>query len=101
MSTALVPSSARESIEAQIGARWLLYGGILALVVGVSCFVQTAIALDWVTRSAQVLTAAGIAVGLVCAGSHCVRAGYTRFGRVMLGGGVATMYVSTFGAFNV
>ena len=101
MNTALVPSSPPESLETRIGSRWLLYTGILALIVGASCFVQQAIDNGWLTPAAQVLIGGALGIALVLAGSHVVRIGYRRYGQVVIGGGVVVLYVSTFGAFNV
>jgi uncharacterized membrane protein len=76
LTTALVPSSPPESLETRIGSRWMLYTGILALIVGVSCFVQQAIDNGWLTPAAQVLIGGALGIALVLAGSHVVRIGY-------------------------
>ena len=101
MTTLAGRSSTRGSLETRIGSRWLLYTGVVALVVGASCFVKLAIDNQWITPAAQVVIATAAGVAFVFAGARFVRARYTLYGQVVEGGGLAVLYVSTYGAFSV
>lgn len=94
-------SSTRDSLELRIGSRWLLYTGIVALIVGASCFVKLAIDNRWITPVAQVVIGAAAGVTFIVAGAHFVRAGQMRYGQAIEGGGLAVLYVATYGAFSV
>ena len=66
ISTPPVPftrSDARDALETRIGSRWLLYVGVVAIVVGVSYFEKLAIDNHWVSETARVIQ--GAIVGLL------------------------------------
>lgn len=86
------------SLESEIGARWLLYVGIFALVVGVSYFQKLAIDNGWIGERARVIEGLVAGVLLVGTGRWFVRRGYTLYGQIVAGGGVAVLYVSIFAA---
>ncbi|HEY7447628.1 MAG TPA: DUF2339 domain-containing protein, partial [Vicinamibacterales bacterium] len=91
---------AAESLETRIGAHWLLYVGVVAIVVGVAYFVKLAFDSEWITEFARVLIG-GVAGGsLVFAGVRFARAGYPLYGQMITGGGIAILYVSIYAAFN-
>jgi uncharacterized membrane protein len=96
-----VPESAIVSLEAQIGSRWLLYIGVIAIVVGVSYFEKLAIDSHWVGETARTVQGGIVGLLLVYAGLRFVRAGYAIYGQMISGGGIAVMYVSTYAAFNL
>jgi uncharacterized membrane protein len=93
-------SDARDALETRIGSRWLLYIGVVAIVVGVSYFEKLAIDNHWVGETARVIQGGIIGFVLVAAGRRFVRAGYRLYGQILSGCGVAILYVSTYAAFN-
>ena len=101
VTTASPPIAPRqESIETIIGSRWLLYVGIVAVIVGASYFIKLAFDNHWINETARV-TIGGLAGGLLAyAGMRFVRAGYPLYGQIISGGGIAILYLSTYSAFN-
>ena len=95
------PASAMVSLEARIGSRWLLYVGVIAIVVGVSYFEKLAIDSHWVGETARTVQGGIVGLLLVYAGLRFVRAGYAIYGQMISGGGIAVLYVSTYAAFNL
>jgi hypothetical protein len=96
----LTRSDARDALETRIGSRWLLYIGVVAIVVGVSYFEKLAIDNHWVSETARVIQGAIVGLLLVAGGLRFVRAGYRAYGQVLSGCGVAILYVSVYAAFN-
>lgn len=93
-------SSAPESLESRIGGRWLLNIGIAAIVIGVAYFEKLAIDNNWIGETARVIQGGILGAILVYAGRRFARAGYSAYGQMIIGGGIAVMYVSTYAAFN-
>ena len=62
-------SSDREALESRIGSRWLLYVGVVAIVIGVSYFEKLAIDNHWVNETWRVIQG-----GIVGPGPHRCRA---------------------------
>lgn len=88
-----------ESLETRIGGQWLLYIGVVLLVIGVAYFEKLAIEKRWIGETARVVQGLLFGVGLMYAGSRFGRAGYRLYGQVITGAGGAILYVSTFAAF--
>jgi uncharacterized membrane protein len=93
-----VTADASTSLETEIGSRWLLYVGVVALVVGASYFQKLAIDNNWIGERARVIE--GILAGLllVAGGRWCIRRGYDVYGQIVSGGGLAVLYVSIYAA---
>ena len=89
-----------ESLETQIGSRWLLYIGVVAIVIGVAYFEKLAIDKQWIGETARVIQGAVLGLVLTYAGLRFVRAGYDAYGQMITGGGAAILYLSTYAAFN-
>jgi uncharacterized membrane protein len=89
-----------ESLETQIGTRWLLYIGVVLMVIGVAYFEKLAIDKRWIGETARVVQGAVFGLALVYGGLRFVRAGYDTYGQMIAGGGAAILYLSTFAAFN-
>jgi uncharacterized membrane protein len=89
-----------ESLETQIGTRWLLYIGVIAIVVGVAYFEKLAIDKGWIGETARVLQGAVLGLVLSYAGTRFRRADYRLYGQMITGGGAAILYLSTYAAFN-
>jgi len=93
-------AEAEESFETMIGTRWLLYVGIVAIVIGAAYFEKLAIERGWIGETARVLQGGVVGLALVYVGTRFVRAGYSLYGQMISGGGAAILYVSTYAAFN-
>jgi uncharacterized membrane protein len=91
---------AGESLETQIGSRWLLYVGVIAIVVGVAYFEKLAFENHWVSETARVVQGGVAGLALIYAGVRFRRAGYAGYGQMISGCGAAILYVSTYAAFN-
>jgi uncharacterized membrane protein len=87
-------------LESRIGSRWLLYVGVIAIVVGVSYFEKLAIENHWVNETWRTIQGGVAGVLLVLGGLRIVKKGYRLYGQILAGTGVALMYVSTYAAFN-
>ena len=92
--------AAPESLETAIGTRWLLYIGIVAIVVGVAYFEKLAIEYGWIGETARVVQGAVVGLALMFGGTRFVKRGYAAYGQMMAGGGGAILYLSTYAAFN-
>ena len=90
----------KESLEVRIGSRWLLYIGVIAIVVGAAYFIKLAFDSEWITPATRVMLGGLGGLVLAYAGTRFVRAGYRLYGQMISGGGVAMLYVSTYGAYN-
>jgi uncharacterized membrane protein len=99
-SIAVSRSDARDALETRIGSRWLLYIGVVAIIIGVSYFEKLAIENQWIGERTRIIQGTLIGLGLVVAGLRFVRAGYRLYGQVMSGSGIAILYVSAYAAFN-
>jgi uncharacterized membrane protein len=89
-----------ESLESQIGTQWLLYIGVIAIVIGVAYFEKLAIDNQWIGETARVIQGGALGLLLVYVGTRFVRSGYALYGQMISGGGAAILYVSTYAAFN-
>ena len=94
------PSSEHEALESRIGSRWLLYVGVVAIVIGVSYFEKLAIENHWVNETWRTIQGGIAGLLLVGGGLRIVKNGYPRYGQILAGAGVAILYVSTYAAFN-
>jgi uncharacterized membrane protein len=89
-----------ETLESWIGGQWLLYIGVLAILVGVAYFEKLAFESAWLGETARVVQGAVAGLILVYAGIRFARAGYAGYGHAIAGAGVAALYVSTYASFN-
>jgi hypothetical protein len=95
------PLPGRDSLEERIGARWLLYAGIGALILGVSYFVKFAFDNGWVSEPLRVLTGLLAGAALVAAGQRFVQRGLAFFGHTLSGGGIVVLYIAIYAALHV
>ncbi|WMJ72984.1 DUF2339 domain-containing protein [Cytophagaceae bacterium ABcell3] len=87
-------------LEKFIGENLMNKIGIAILIVGVAIFVKYAIDRDWIGPAGRVL------IGVLCGGvligvAHRLHKGYKAFSSVLLGGGIAILYVSIALAFHL
>ena len=87
-----------DTLETEIGSRWLLYVGVLALVVGAAYFQKLAIDNEWIGERARVIEGIVAGLALVAGGRWFIRRGYDVYGQIVAGGGVAVLYVSVYAA---
>lgn len=96
------PSAGDEpaSLEEVIGARLMLWVGAVVLVLGVAFFLKYAFDNEWITESMRI--ALGVAAGLtlVAAGNRFASRGYTAYGQIVAGGGIAVLYLAVYAAYN-
>lgn len=93
-------ASAGASLETMIGTQWLLYIGVIAIVIGVAYFEKLAIEKQWIGETARVVQGAVFGLALVYGGTRFGRAGYRLYGQMITGGGAAILYVSIYAAFT-
>ena len=95
---AAVEEEPAPSLESEIGSRWLLYVGVVALVVGAAYFQKLAIDNEWIGERARVIEGLVAGLLLVAGGRWFVRRGYEVYGQIVAGGGIAVLYVSVYAA---
>lgn len=98
---ALASTSGADALEQRIGARWLLYAGIGALILGISYFIKFAFDNGWVSEPLRVAVGLGAGVALLAAGLRFSRQGLPLFGHVLAGGGIVVVYVALYAALHV
>jgi uncharacterized membrane protein len=99
--TSVLPAAARaESLETMIGSRWLLYVGVIAIVIGVAYFQKLAIDSGWIDESARVIQTAIAGILMVWGGRRLSTKGMGLYGQMVAGCGLAVLYVAIFASFN-
>ena len=93
--------AAHGGLEERIGARWLLYAGIGALILGVSYFIKFAFDNGWVSEPLRVAIGLLAGAALVVAGQRFVARGLAFFGHTLSGGGLVVLYVAIYAALHV
>ncbi|HLA83814.1 MAG TPA: DUF2339 domain-containing protein [Thermoguttaceae bacterium] len=86
------------SMEFAIAGNWLLRAGIVIVVMAVGYFVQYSVKNKIIPDSAQVVVGILIGLAMLAAGTRIVSRRYRLFGQGLMGGGVAVLYLSIFGA---
>lgn len=92
-----VPTLAHD-IERQIGGRWLLYAGLLILLIGVSFFLKYAFDNEWVDARGRVALGVLAGAGLIGGGLRLARRDLRTFGLALSGAGLAVLYLSVYAA---
>ena len=93
-------STRPDTLEERIGARWLLYAGIGALILGVSYFIKFAFDNGWVSEPLRVAIGVLLGGGLVAGGQRFVQRGLAFFGHALSGGGLVMLYVALYAALH-
>lgn len=91
-------ASDADTIESDIGGRWLLYIGIAALVLGASYFLKYAFDNEWIGVHARVLFGVVGGLALTLLGQRFVRRGHVLYGQALCGGGLGIVYLSIYAA---
>ena len=92
--------TASASLEQRVGSRWLLYTGVVILLIGVSFFLKFAFDNEWIGPTGRVLMGAAAGVGLVAGGSRVAARGLSRFGLALTGTGYVILYLSIYAALD-
>jgi uncharacterized membrane protein len=87
-------------VEAAIGGRLLLYVGTVALVLGVGFFLKYAFDRNWITEWMRVSIGALSGIALIVGGLRLAGRGYSVYGQILEGGGLAVLYLSIYAAFG-
>ncbi|MBN1809917.1 MAG: DUF2339 domain-containing protein [Planctomycetes bacterium] len=98
--TAAKPKSRAPAKEMAFGQKWLLIIGVVVTVLGIAYFLKYAFDNNWVGPAGRVALA--YATGLAGLGlGEWFRRRYGLFGLLLIGGGIATLYFSSFAAFQI
>lgn len=95
------PPANRGTVEVRFGQQWLLVVGIATTVLGIALFLKYAFDQAWISPTGQVVLAYLGALGFLGGGELCRRRVAATFGLYLLGGGMATLYVTTFAAYQL
>lgn len=87
--------------EIALGQKWLLIAGILTTVLAVGWFLKYSFDRNWVTPSGRVALSYFCGILFLGGGEFFRRRNFERFGLYLIGGGIATLYFSTFAAFRI
>jgi uncharacterized membrane protein len=87
-------------LEEAIGGRLLLYVGTIVVVLGAAFFLKYAFDREWITESMRVVFGALAGMALVAGGLRLEAAGYSTYGQVLTGGGLAVLYLAAYAAFG-
>jgi len=86
--------------EIRLGQKWLLIVGIVTMVFGIGYFLKYSFDRGWIGPAGRVAMA--YLWGLVLlAGGNSFRKKFETFGLYVIGGGIATLYFSTFAGFQI
>ena len=96
--SAATDAAPAQTIEGEIGGRWMLIIGTVVLVMGIAFFVKYSFDRHWITESARVAIGTAIGIGLWLGGVRLATDGYALYGRIVAGGGLAMVYVAAFAA---
>jgi uncharacterized membrane protein len=101
--TATVPRPVlTEGAELQFGQKWLLLAGVAITVLGIGFFLKYAFDQNWVGEAGRIILGYLAAGAFFGAGDFFRRrAGAAAFGLYLIGGGVATLYLVTYAAFQL
>ena len=89
----------RSFFEKFLGTNWLSKVGIVTLVLGIGFFVKYAIDQEWINEIGRV----GIGLftgGLLIAIAHKLKAKYSVFSSILVGGGISVFYITITLAFR-
>ncbi len=84
--------------EVNFGQKWLLIIGIVTMVFGVGYFLKYSFEQGWIGPAGRVSMAYLWGIIFLIAGNQFRKNNYETFGLYLVGGGIATLYFSTFAA---
>ena len=95
-----IPVSEADAMERAIGERWLLYSGILLLLLGVAFFLRYAFDRNWLAPIVRVGIGGVAGLAMTLGGTRLATAGFRRYGMIVAGAGIAAWYLSVYSALN-
>ena len=91
-----------EGVELQFGQKWLLIAGVAITVLGIGFFLKYAFDQNWIGPAGRIILGYLAAVAFFGVGDFFRRrSGAAAFGLYLSGGGVATLYLVTYAAFQL
>jgi uncharacterized membrane protein len=96
-------TSAKQShdLEAVLGEQWMLYLGLLVLLLGVAFFLKYAFEQAWITPAARCVIGVLAGVAMIPVGLRIASRGYERYGHLVAGAGIVILYLTTYAALNL
>lgn len=91
---------AAPDLEARIGGRWLLYTGVLVVLLGVAFFLKYAFDNAWIDERGRVISGVLAGLGLIAAGTRFRAQELATFGQALMGTGLAMLYLAIYAALN-
>ena len=95
------PKQNSGQFEVNFGQKWLLIIGIVTMVFGVGYFLKYSFEQGWIGPAGRVSMAYAWGIVFLVAGNLFRKKAYETFGLYLVGGGIATLYFSTFAAFQL
>lgn len=89
------------SLEMFLGLKGLLVIGIVAVIVGTAFFIKYSFDNNWVGPAGRVTMAYLFAAAILGSGKFFHQKKYDILGLYLIGGGVAMLYASTWGSFQI
>jgi len=89
-----------EAVERAIGERWLLYAGVIVLLLGVVFFLRYAFDRNWLSPVVRVALGGVAGAALVVGGRRLAAIGYRNYGLIIAGSGFVAIYLSVYAALN-
>jgi uncharacterized membrane protein len=96
------PAVMTDGAELQFGQKWLLIAGVAITVLGIGFFLKYAFDQNWVGPGGRIILGYLAAVAFFGVGDvFRRRSGAAAFGLYLTGGGLATLYLTTYAAFQL
>jgi uncharacterized membrane protein len=92
---------ASTDLETILGERWMLYAGLLVLLLGVAFFLKYAFEQAWINPQTRCAIGALAGLALIPSGLRLAGRGYERYGHLIAGAGIAILYLTTYAALNL
>lgn len=84
--------------EQKVGSRWITWAGVLALFVGAVFFIKHAVEQGWLGPWGRVSLGLVLGASLIGGGLRSISRSMRPLGQGLIGGGLAILYVSIYGA---
>lgn len=94
-----IPQKPKVSLESRIGLGWLPRAGIVAILFSLAFFIKYSFDNDLLPPTARVAIGIFCGIALLVTGEIFQRKKFLRLAHAVSGGGIATLYMSIFGAF--
>ncbi len=95
------PAKKKGSFEKQVGQKWLAAIGILVTFAGVAYFLKYSFDQNWISPAVRVAGAYLWGLAFLAGGEMLRRKGYKVYGLWITGGGIATLYATTWAGYSL